>query len=376
MRVGIDARLAHYQQAGISTYVRCLIRALVGLQQGDQYVVLEARKAASSFAAEGFEAARAWTPCHSRLEQLTLPVELAPLKLDLLHSPDFIPPFYRRCKSVITVHDLAFLRYPHLLTADSRAYYHQISRAVRSADAIIAVSKATKNDLVEQLDASEEKISVIPEASEAVFQPISDRRLLEGIRQRYRLPENFVLFVGTIEPRKNLCTLIEAFAALRGERGASRPGAYLPELVIAGEKGWLYDDVFSTVEAVGVDDLVRFIGRVTQEDLVGLYNLATALAMPSLYEGFGLPVLEAMACGTPVVAADAASLPEVAGAAALLVDPLDVPGWASAISRISDDRCLREDLGRRGLRRARDFSWQRTAAETRGVYARVLGEAT
>lgn len=375
MRVGIDARLLYYRQGGISTYVRCLIRELAALSRGEQYVVLQSRKDASSVAdGRGIEIVRSWTPCHSRFEQLALPVELASLKLDLLHSPDFIPPFYRRCKSVITVHDLAFLRYPHLLTAASRSYYLQIGRAVKSADAIIAVSMSTRNDLIELLGASEEKISVISEASDAIFRPIDDELFLDAVRERYKVPEKFILFSGTIEPRKNLPTLIKAFAKCwrQGEDCVGADGHRL-KLVIAGAMGWLYEEVFASVAALGIEDLVIFTGPVTGQYLNGLYNLATVFVMPSLYEGFGLPVLEAMACGTPVIASNTSSLPEVVGDAGLIVDPLDVDGWARAISRVLGDRALRDDLCRRGLRRAAEFSWRKAAEETRAVYERVLG---
>ncbi len=376
MRVGIDARLLSYQQGGISTYTRCLIRELATLRQGERYVVLQSRKDSNPIVrGNGVEIAPTWTPCHNRFEQFALPLELSLLGLDLLHSPDFIPPFYRRCKSVITVHDLAFLKYPHLLTEASKSYYLQIGKGVKSADAIIAVSASTRNDLIEQLGVPEDKINVIPEAADSIFRPIDDQRFLDAVKQRYNLPERFILFLGTIEPRKNLTTLIKAFAqfSLSGKEN-SETVERIPKLVIAGAKGWLCDEVFATVEALRIGNLVEFIGLVPGQDLVALYNLASAFAMPSLYEGFGLPVLEAMACGIPVIASNASSLPEVAGDAALLVDPLDIDGWAHAISRVLDDQAVRDSLRERGLRRATDFSWRRSALETRALYERVLGE--
>ncbi|MDA8189867.1 MAG: glycosyltransferase family 1 protein [Dehalococcoidales bacterium] len=374
MRVGIDARLLYYQQAGIATYITGLIRGLATMRRDEDFVVLQSRKDEKRVVnCKGFEVAQLWTPSHNRFEQFSLPIELALLRLNLLHSPDFIPPFHRRCKSVITVHDLAFLRYPHLLTKDSHGYYGQISQAVGSADGIIAVSSHTRNDLIDQLGVPAPKIRVIPEAADPAFQPIEDQRPIEEVRQRYQLPRKFVLFVGTIEPRKNLVTLISAFEkVVRGlERNPLERGS-LMKLVIAGREGWLCEDVFAAVSQLGLKEQVMFLGAVPQQDLPALYNAASLLAMPSLYEGFGLPVLEAMACGTPVIASRSSSIPEVAADAAILVDPLDIDGWAEALVGVLGDENLGGALREKGLARARGFSWERMATETLAFYKHVV----
>lgn len=371
MRIGIDARLIYYRQAGIGQYTQSLIGGLARENpptDGDEFVVLQHRKDARDLTpGPRFRRQSTWTPCHHRLEQLTLPLEIWPLKLDLLHSPDYIPPFRRNCRSVITVHDLAFLHYPELLTTDSTCYYSQIDRAVRDAEGIIAVSHSTKRDLMNLLGVPAHRVVVVHEAANPAFRPIDDTNGLSAIRARYGLPERFILFLGTIEPRKNLPILIQAYRLLRTIEG---PG--VPPLVVAGAKGWLFDSVFALVEQLGLTSEVLFTGGVPWADVPAFYNLAEVFVFPSLYEGFGLPPLEAMACGTPVIAADVSSIPEVVGDAGLLIDPNDAEGLAEALGRVLNDPALCQDLRRRGLERAREFSWDRAARETLTVYRQAM----
>ena len=328
-------------------YTRRLVQALAALPDiaSDQVLLLEAARSRSPLTA-GVKRGRVFTPSHHPWEQLLLPLELARHRLDVLHSPDYIPPFARNCRSVVTIHDLAFLRWPELLTPDSRAYFNgHIERAVASAEAIIAVSQATKQDLVDLLGVSPDKVRVIYEA--AGFDATSDP-------PRENMPEDYVLFVGTFEPRKNLPRLIEAFARVR-ERG------YKGKLVLAGTPGWLAKEALDAVERHSADVLVRGVDP-------RVYGPARALALPSLYEGFGLPLLEAMSNGVPVLTSNVSSLPEIAGDAALLVDPLDVDAIADGLWQLLTDSELGSRLAARGRARAAEFSWERAARETLDVY--------
>jgi glycosyltransferase involved in cell wall biosynthesis len=303
------------------------------------------------------------TPPHHRLERITLPWELRGGKLDIVHSPDFICPRPGAWRSVITVHDLAFLRMPWTVTGASRRYYGAIDRAVREADAVIAVSQSTARDLVELVDAQPEKISVVYEAAEATLGPMPADEAEAIVRERYDIVGPYVLFVGTLEPRKNLPRLIEAFALIRRE--------FPVQLVIAGGTGWLADAVFETVQRLAVTDGVCFLGDVPPSDLRPLYCAATVLALPSLYEGFGLPPLEAMACGTPVVVSSAGALPEIVGDAGVVVQAEDVEEIAQGLGWVLGNERFRAILAERGLARAAAFSWDRAARETMAVYERV-----
>jgi glycosyltransferase involved in cell wall biosynthesis len=371
LRIGIDARLWHYQHAGISTYTRGLLRGLNGLlSEKEQVLVLLSQKdKQSKITGAGMAASYLRTPPHHRLEQIGLAVELPWLGLNVVHCPDFIPPMYRNCRSVITVHDLAFLHYPHLLTAESQRYYGQIDVAVKSADSIIAVSNNTKKDLIEKVGAHPEKIFVIPEAADEAYRPLESDHVHAELQHRFGLEPGYLLFVGTLEPRKNLPFLLEAYADLRARWQPRK--TEVPKLVIAGRQGWLFQDIFNAVESRGLAEHVAFLGAVTPEDLVILYNGARLLVFPSLYEGFGLPLLEAMACGTPVIGANVSSIPEVVGDAALLFGTGDVEALTGGLERLILDDGLVQSLRQKGFQRVKQFSWEETARQTLDVYRRL-----
>ena len=365
MRIGIDARLVYYSQAGIGQYIRRLTEGLTQVApQRDQFVLLHSRKDPTILNGK-FQRHDLWTPSHHQLERWVLPIEIALAGLDVLHSPDFIPPFHGTTRSVITVHDLAFLLYPHFLTPEHARYYSQIDQAVRRTDHIIAVSRSTKNDLIRLLGVSEDRITVIHEAVSRRFRRVEDAAALLALRQRYSLPTAFILFVSTIEPRKNLPTLLRAYGRLREDYKVEAP------LVVVGKQGWLFEDVFATLERLNLGDHVRFLGRVPTEEVVLLYNAAAVHVHPAYYEGFGLPPLEAMTCGTPTIVSNVASLPEVVGDAGLLIEPEDVEGWAVAMHRVLSDPALRAQMREKGLRRAAAFSLERMARETLAVYEKV-----
>ncbi len=363
MRIGIDTRLVDYRQAGITQYTLQLVNAFAHCDTQDEFVLLQSRRRHEPLStARGFSHRRIYTPPHHTLEQFSLPLEISSLRLDVLHSPDFIPPLRRNCRSVITIHDLNFVLYPHFLTKSSARYYGQIDEAVRRTDAIIAVSQATKQDVMRLLGVPEAKIRVIYEAANPVFRPLESDDLLPRVRGRFGLQRPFVLFVSTIEPRKNVPTLLKAFRRLLS--------SYRPEvsLVLAGERGWLYDEVFQLVTDLGLVEDVTFLGRVSDDELLWLYNTAQVLVAPSIYEGFGLTPLEAMACGTPVIASNTSSHPEVVGDAGLLVDPYDVEELTVAMWRLLSEDDLRRSLREKGRKRAQLFSWDKAARETLALY--------
>lgn len=366
-RIGIDARLTYYTQGGIAQYTQHLIRALAALEPAHEFLILHSRKDMRNLAtAPGQHRIRCWTPAHHRFERLALAVEVAPLRLDLLHSPDFIPPLDGHYRSVITVHDLAFLRYPQFLTVASRRYYNnQIAAAVARADAIIAVSETTRADLLDLLGVPPQKIAVIPEAASEQFRP-TPLEEVERLRAKRGLPTSYILFVGTIEPRKNIGGLLHAYAHLR----ATLPDA--PPLVIVGGRGWLDEEVFTLCEDLALGQWVIWYGPADPADLPALYSGAAVFCLPSFYEGFGLPPLEAMACGTPVVVSNRSSLPEVVGEAGLLVDPDDAAEIGEALHRVLTDSDLAAEMRRCGLQRAAMFSWAETARQTLALYERTL----
>ena len=286
----------------------------------------------------------------------------------LLHLPADLGPIRGRFPLVLTVHDLAVLRFPQLFRPWHGRYTRFVlPRVARRARMVIAVSAATKQDVVELLGVPEERVRVIPNGLPPAVEPVpTDSKRAHSVRARYALPERFVLTVGSIEPRKNLRRLIEAIAVV-----AERPKGQDVALVHVGPAGWLSQDIPELVRAHG-NGRVRFLGHIPTADLAVLYCLARCCAYPSLWEGFGFPVLEAMASGCPVLTSRVSSLPEVAGDAALLVEPTSTDEIADGLTRLWTDDNLREQLVQRGIERAKQFSWKRAAMETAAVYDAAL----
>jgi glycosyltransferase involved in cell wall biosynthesis len=367
-RIGIDARLTYYHRGGISRYIVHLIAGLADLDTHNEYDILHSRKDRLNLATGANQRRVAcWTPSHHPLERLALAVEVAPLGLDLLHSPDFIPPLDGRWKSVITIHDLSFLHFPETKDAASRRYYNgQIRAAVRRADAILADSEATRQDVIAMLDVPAEKVTTVWAGIDERFAPAAPHELAR-VRQAHHLPGAYVLYVGALEPRKNLRGLLSAYASLRAEL----PDA--PPLVVAWREGQPDDPIHALPGELGIADRVQWIADMPDADLPALYSGAGVLCLPSLYEGFGFPVLEAMACGAPVVTSNRGSLPEIAGEAAILVNPDDSSDIADGLRRVLTDSALAADLRKFGFVQAARFTWQETARRALAVYRAVLG---
>jgi glycosyltransferase involved in cell wall biosynthesis len=298
-------------------------------------------------------------------EQCAQPWMLHRIGADLAHGPVFVGPLLSPCPFVITIHDLSFIRFPALFRPANRLYLNALTRiSARSARRLIAVSKHTAAEITRLLGTSPERVDVVYHGVDPAFRPLPPDEV-EAFRRRRGLPERFVLFLGTLEPRKNLVRLVEAFARIQVEHAGLR-------LVLAGGRGWLYDELFARVEELGLAQEVVFPGYVANDDLPLWYNAATVLAYPALYEGFGLPVLEALASGTPVLSSNASSLPEAGGNAAVMVDPYDVDALAKQMDRLLNDRDRRLQLRERGLAHASQFTWAQAAQETAQVYQRAL----
>jgi glycosyltransferase involved in cell wall biosynthesis len=282
--------------------------------------------------------------------------------VEIFHATNHLLAYFKQARTVYTLHDLIFLHYPEYHLPYNRWYLtFAMPRYLRAADIIVTPSECSGQDAIKYYNLPESKIKVIYEAAAPHFKPATDPTALDAARQKYNLPQRFILHVGTIEPRKNLSRLLEAFQPLLID---------WPELklVLVGKKGWLYDSFFQRLQALGLQEYVICPGFVDEGDLPAFYQLAEVFVYPSLYEGFGLGPLEAMACGTPVVSSNSSSLPEVVGDAGLLVNPTDTAALSQALSRVLSDATLRAELEHRALVRAQQFSWQKAADELEVIY--------
>lgn len=368
MRIAIDARKLH--DFGIGTYIRNILQGLARLDHENEYVVFCRREdvAAASGLGPNFRAVMETARPYSISEQIHIPIRLSRERVHLFHEPHYVLPVLTRCRSVVTIHDCIHLMFPQYLPGSLAHLYARgaMWTAVRKSDRILTVSEASKRDILRFFDVAPEKVIVIYNAIDERFLAAPDDERMDLIRQRYQLDHPFVLYVGNIKPHKNLERLIDAFGQVRAR------GLDDLRLVIIGDELSKYPPLRRAVHRHRLDKHVRFLGFQPYDTLACFYRLARAFAFPSLYEGFGLPPLEAMACGTPVVTSNVSSLPEIAGGAALLVDPYDAASIADAIFRAVTDEPLRQDLARRGLERARQFSWTESVAATHRIYLDVL----
>jgi len=378
--IGIDYTAAYEQGGGIGRYVRVLTAALLELPHNSHdYRLFVAGASSTPHLPDGTTPTASYTWSPTRLStkwlariwhraRLPLPVETFTGPLNLYHSTDFVlPPTHWTTRTLLTVHDLSFLRAPETASPRLREYLSVVvPRSVGQADHILADSAATRDDLMEIYNTPREKITVLLSGVHPRFQRVDALERQTVIREKYGIDARpYVFSIGTVQPRKNYARLVEAVAALRAD------GLDL-QVVIAGGRGWLEDDIYASLDTFNMRDHVQFIGYADDIDLPTLYSAAACTSFVSLYEGFGLPVLESMACGTPVVTSNVSSLPEVAGDAALMVNPTDVPAIAKALRELVENTETRSTLQLRGYQQAQRFTWERAAQQLVATYDRVM----
>jgi glycosyltransferase involved in cell wall biosynthesis len=368
VRIAIDAR--KLRDHGIGTYIRNLLRHLSRLDQSTEYVLLCQKEHCGIVSSLGpnFRAVLEQAGAYSVREQVSVPFHLRREGADLFHAPHYVLPPLTPCRSVVTIHDCIHLRFPQYLPSRLGHAYARASlwAATHRASRVLTVSEASKRDILSYFPISADKIDVIYNAIDERFNQPPSAEDVTRVRERYQLNDPFVLYAGNIKPHKNLERLIEAFHMFR------RPEFEHVRLLIIGDEISKHATLRRAVHRLNLHKHVRFLGFVPDPTLAVLYRLAAAFVFPSLYEGFGLPPLEAMASGTPVITSNVSSLPEVVGDAAILIDPYDPEAIADAMRRLLSDPVLRADMSRRGLARARHFSWERSIQRVREIYGEVL----
>jgi len=354
MNIGFSARGLSVHSGGVRQFIKSLIPALAAQIQDDNLFVFYNHPKFLGLAPNCSEILikgdnRIWW------DFVLLPRVMRKFGIDAAIFPKNVVPFFAGCRSFVVIHDLAYFNnelgaYPFLDTMYMRTL---IPTSVRRATGVFAVSKHTKRDIIRYTGCNPDKIIVTYEAADKIYRIIKDSTILHRVRNKYKLPDEFIMYAGSLSPRKNVIRLLEAFAALQGK---------IPHhLVFTASKSWKDTDVYDAIQRLNLADRIHKLGYVEENDMPVLYNLAAVYVYPSLYEGFGLPILEAMQCGCPVVASNATSIPEVAGDAALLVDPHDTMGFTEAIYRVINDKKFREQLVLAGLCQAEKFSWHECA---------------
>ena len=369
MHIGLNAHLlsgrAGYRTAGIHGYIEGLLRHLPAAVP-DDWRLTAFVGAANAMQIDGMTLRRSRLDTEAPLRRIIWEQAVQPFALgglDLYHALAFVAPLILKVPSVVTIYDLSFVHYPQRLPASRRLYLRLLtSLTCRRARRVIAISHSTASDLVETLHLPSDKIDVAaPGYDPSVFRLLTASQIA-SFRHTKNLPDRFWLFIGTLEPRKNLLVLLEAYASLKDR----------PPLIIGGGKGWDYEPIFAAVKRLKLEEAVQFVGFVPAEDLAIWYNCAELFVYPSVFEGFGLPVLEAMACGTPVIVSDASSLPEVVGTAGLSIPPHDPAAWTAALRRAWEDDAWRSTARAQGFAEAARYTWSQTAQQTVMSYRKAL----
>jgi glycosyltransferase involved in cell wall biosynthesis len=366
--VGFDVTaLAFGYHSGVGRYTRQLLSALIDRHDDHRYALLANKPVKNALPGGAIDHIQRRTVNRTWWLQFVAPRTIARLQPELCHFTNVVAPLNAPCPIVVTIHDAAILMNPQWQPVKSllavRAF---LPRVARRADAIITVSHSARRDLIAHLRLPPAKVHVVYEAAAPHYRAIENAAELDRVRRQYDLHQPFAVYVGTIEPRKNLDRLVQAFARVQAIDQQQ-------QLILIGQLGWKYQAVLKQIEKLGLQDRVRRLGYVAEEDLPAIYTLANFSVYPSLYEGFGLPIIESMACGTPVITSNRSSMAELGADAALLIDPLQVDSLANAWQRLMSDESLHAELRAAGLRRAAEFSWYRAAAETVEVYESVVG---
>jgi glycosyltransferase involved in cell wall biosynthesis len=370
LRIAIDAHSVGTRLAGNETYAVNLIEALAEIDQTNSYTIyVTRREALERFQGRWPNFSIVRTLPHSPLVRIpiTLSAELRRNPVDVLHVQFTAPPF-APCPLVVSIHDLSFEHLPETFKRRSRMQLRlTVRRSAHKAARILTLSESVKRDIIDTYKVPSARITTIPPAAPPHFRRTTNEKDLQRVRHTYGITGDYILSVGSIQPRKNLRRLVQAFSLLHDVR----PGVKLPVLVLVGKKAWLFGDTLRAIEQSGVGDRILLTDYVSEADLPALYSGALCFVYPSYFEGFGLPPLEAMQCGTPVIVGNQTSLPEVVGDAGLLVNPFAESEIAAAITRVIDNPDLRQSLRVKGLQRAAKFSWQDTARRTLKVYEQV-----
>jgi glycosyltransferase involved in cell wall biosynthesis len=368
MLIGYEASALQGRKSGVGYYTENMLASVMRAAPQHKYVLFsnrDMRDGWKQFASETLYTERLF-PVRAVWMQAVLPGTLRRVQPDLCHFTNYLAPVTMRCPYIVTVYDMTIFVTPRMHSFKKLVLDRTLIPVVaRKAGAIITLSESARKDILRYLKVPKEKVRVVMGAASPAFHPITDPAHLDSVRARHGLHDPYILYVGTIEPRKNLPRLVQAFANLK-RRGLPH------KLVIVGQQGWQTEPIYAEIERLSIKSDVIFTGYVPFEDLPAIYTMAEAMAFPSLYEGFGLPVIEAMACGTPVVTSRSSSLIEVAGDAGLLVNPLSVEELEDALHRLLADPTLKDDLRHRGLERATHLTWERTAQATLDVYDGVL----
>jgi len=372
MRIAIDARMGH-TRVGIGAYVRGLLNGLAKIDKINNYYIIINKNKKENFVPvqDNFHKIYTGVTYSDYLrrdfwEQLYLPLILHRYKIDIYHGPNFVLPILANVKMIVTVYDLTLFTIPKIYTLLPRFRIKKlIKMSTRRSNIIIAGSNNSKKDIVSILKLPEDKVKVIYISVDKEYKPINDRNKMNLVKKKYKINGKFIIHVGSLKATKNIPRLIEAYSGL--------PVVILKKylLVITGKKGWKYEEIHTAIKRLRLENNIIFTGFVDDNDLPLLINAASLLAFPSLYEGFGIPPLEAMACGTPVIASNASSIPEVVGDAALLFDPYNVEEITEAMYRALTDEQLRNKLRKRGFERVKQFSWEKAARETLKLYEEV-----
>lgn len=372
MDIGLIANVIDGKRTGVGNYTYNLIKNLLKIDNENSYTLIHNIQSSDEIYKDDEELIIKYPDIPFRItvgNNIVTARKISQSSFDIVHDPSQISPFLFRSdfKKVLTIHDLTPIIFP-----ETHSVIHSLQqrlilpKTLKNIDKIVVVSRNTQLDVINHLKVEEEKTELIYCGRDERFKPIKDEHELERIRKKYNLPSKFILDVSTLEPRKNISRLIEAFYQLKTKVHISH------KLVIVGRKGWKSKEIFNTIKRLNFQNEVMLTDYLNDEDLPIVYNLADMLVYPSIYEGFGLPPLEAMASGCPVIASNTSSLPEVVSDAGILINPYNIDEIANAMYEVLNDDCLRENMIKKGLKRANLFSWDKTAKETIKLYNQLV----